>query len=99
MHINVIKAKTTFIEIRKYCHSRSYKYIRVMSDSSTAIAHVNNKGGMKSKKCSEIAKEIRLWCFKNNSFICSSHIPGKHNIEVDRFSRKRNDNIEWQLNP
>ena len=94
MHINVIKAKATFIEIRKYCHSRSYKYIRVMSDSSTAIAYVNNKGGMKSKKCSEIAKEIRLWCFKNNSFICSSHIPGKHNIEVDRFSRKRNDNIE-----
>ena len=87
MHINVIKAKATFIEIRKYCHSRSYKYIRVMSDSSTAIAYVNNKGGMKSKKCSEIAKEIRLWCFKNNSFICSSHIPGKHNIEVDRFSR------------
>ena len=92
MHINVIKAKTTFI--RKYCHSKSYKYIRVMSDSSTAIAYVNNKGGMKSKKYNEIAKEIRLWCFKNNSFICSAHIPGKHNIEVYRFSRKLNDNIE-----
>ena len=35
-----------------------------MSNSSTAIAYVNIKGGTKSEKCSEIAIEIWLWCFK-----------------------------------
>ena len=29
-----------------------------MSDSSTAIGYINNKIGIKSKKCNELAKEI-----------------------------------------
>ena len=29
-----------------------------MSDSSTAVASINNKGGIKSRKCYEVAKEI-----------------------------------------
>ena len=70
-----------------------------MSDSSTAIACFNNKGGIKIKKCNEIAKEIWLQFFKNNSFISSAQVPGKHNIETDKFSRKFNSNTEWQLNP
>ena len=95
MHINVLELKAAFIGIRTYCHNRSYKHIRVMSDSSTAIAYFNNKGDIKCKKCNEIAKEIWLWCFKNNSFISAAHIPGKHNIEADKFSRKINNNTEW----
>ena len=63
----------------------SYKYIRVMSDSSIAITYINNKGSIKSKTCNEIAKEIWSWCFKNNSFISVACIPGKHNIEADKF--------------
>ena len=50
MHITVLELKATFIGIRRYCHKRSYKHIRVMLDSSTAIAYINNKGGMKFKK-------------------------------------------------
>ena len=99
MHIDVLELKAVFIGIRTYCHSRSYKHIRIMSDSSKAIAYINNKGGIKSKKCNEIAKEIWLWCFKNNSLISAAQIPGKHNIEADKFSRKLNNNTEWQLNP
>ena len=58
MHTNVLELKAAFIGIRTYCHNRSYKYIRVMSDNSVAIAYINNTGGIKSKKCNEIAKEI-----------------------------------------
>ena len=67
MHINVLELKAAFIGIRTYCHNRSYKHIRVMSDSSTAIVYINNKGGIKSKKCNEIAKEIWLWCFNGEN--------------------------------
>ena len=70
-----------------------------MSDSSTAIAYINNKGGIESKKCNDLAKQIWLWCFKNNSFTSAGHIPGKRNIEENEFSRKSNSNTEWQLNP
>ena len=95
MHINVLGLKAAFVGIRTYCHNRSYKHIWVMSDSSTAIACFNNKGGIKIKKCNEIAKEIWLQCFKNNSFISLARVPGKHNIETDKFSRKFNNNTEW----
>ena len=57
-----------------------------MSDSSTAIAYINNKGGIESKKCNDLAKQIWLWCFKNNSFTSAGHIPGKRNIEENEFS-------------
>ena len=43
-------------------------------------------------------QEIVLWCFKIKYFLSAAHIPGKHNIEADRFSRKFNNNTERQLN-
>ena len=99
VYISALELKADFIGIRTYCHNSSYKHIRVMSDSSTAIAYFDNKGGTKSKKCNEIVKEIWLRCFKNYSLISAAHIPGKHNIEADKFSRKCNNNTEWQLSP
>ena len=60
MHINVLGLKAALIGIRTYCHNRSYKHIRVISGSSTAIAYINNNGGIKTKKCNEIVKEIWL---------------------------------------
>ena len=47
--------------IRTYFLNRSYKHIRVMSDSSTAIAYINNKGSIKSKKRN--AKETIVMVF------------------------------------
>ena len=95
MHIHVLKLKAAFVGIRTYYHHRSYKHIRVMSDRSTAIACINNKGGIKVKKRNEIAKEIWLQCFKNNSFNSSAQMPGKHNNETDKFSRKFINYTEW----
>ena len=37
--------------------------------------------------------------FQKISFISSAHIPGKHNIKTDKFSRKFNYNTEQQLTP
>ena len=90
MYINVLELKAAFIGILTYCYNRSYKHITVMSESSAAITYIINKGDIKSKK-------IWSWCFKNNSFIFAAHIPGKHNIEADTFSRKININTQWQL--
>ena len=37
---------------------------------------------------------------KNHRYgVSAAHIPGKHNIKADKFSRKFNNNTEWQLNP
>ena len=96
MHINAPEPEAAFIGIRTYCHNRSYKHIRVISDSSIAIACINNKGGTKFGKCNDIAQEIWLWCFKNNSIVFAAQIQGKQNIEGDKFSKKIYNNTEWQ---
>ena len=68
-----------------YCQKRSFKHIRVMSDNSTAIVYINNKGDIKSKKCNELAEEIWLWSFKNNYFISAADIPGKQLLKETSF--------------
>ena len=73
MHSNVLELKAAFIGIHTYCHNRSHKHIRVMSNNSIAIEYINNKAGIKSKKCNKIAKEICLWFFKNDSLISAAH--------------------------
>ena len=37
-----------------------------MTDSTTAIDYINKKGGIKSKDCDAIARDIWLWCSKQN---------------------------------
>ena len=51
VHLNVLELTAAFIGIHTYCHNRSYKHIRAMSDSPTAIEYINNKGGIKSMQC------------------------------------------------
>ena len=94
MHINALDRKAAFTGICTYCHNRSYKHIWVMSHSSKAIACVNEKGGTKFKKCSEIAKEIWLSCFKNNYIISVAHIPGKKQTHfLENLTVMQNDNL------
>ena len=85
MHINVLERKAAFIGIRMYWQKRSFKHIRVVSDNSTTIVYINNKGDIKSKKCNELAKEIWLWSFRNNYFISAAHIPGKQLLKQTSF--------------
>ena len=90
VYINGLKLKIFFISIPTCYHIRNYKHIRAMSDSSKANGYVNNKGGgIKSKKCSEITKEIMLWClilfmmFK--SFVSAAHTSGNITLKQTYF--------------
>ena len=94
MHINVLKLKAVFTGVDTYCHYRSYKHVRVMSNSSIAIESINNKGVIESKKCNKIAKEIWLWCFKNSYFISEIHIPGNTILKQTSFLK----NLTTMLN-
>ena len=68
-----------------------------MSDNTTAIAYINNMGGIKSSTCNEVAKDIWLCCEKHNIWISAAFIPGKENKAADKKSREFDDATEWQL--
>ena len=89
-HINVLELKAIFIGVLTYCKGKNYKHARVMSDNITAVSYVNNKGGIKSEFCNEIAKE-------RTSRHTAAHIPGTQNAEADTFSRNLNEAVEWKL--
>ena len=70
-----------------------------MCDNVTAIAYINNMGGIKSETCNNIAYRIWNFCLENKLWISAAHIPGKNNIEADQQSRILPDATEWKLHP
>lgn len=97
-HINWKELKAVQIAIQSYCKNKLYKHVRIMCDNTTAIAYINNMGGMQSGLCDVLAKEIWLYCHANALWITAAFIPGKENKVADEKSRNINIGTEWMLN-
>ena len=70
-----------------------------MCDNVTAIAYVNNMGGIKSETCNNIACRIWNFCTENKLWVSAAHIPSKNIIEADQQSIILQDATEWKLHP
>ena len=70
-----------------------------MCDTVTAIAYVNNMGGIKSETCNNITCRIWNFCIKKEFWVSAANIPRKNNIEADHQSRLMQDATEWKLHP
>ena len=98
-HINNLKLKAVYFAIQAYCRYGIYKHIRINCDNTTAIAYINNKGGIKSILCDKLAIDIwNFWSFRK-IWISAAHIPGIENPIADKLSRIFNDQTEWILSP
>lgn len=97
-HINYLellaafKALQTFVLVEKNIH------VRLMLDNSTALAYINNLGGIKSTALDSLSRQIWEWCIERNIFLSAQHIPGKMNLRADALSRQFCSNLEWSLN-
>ena len=99
LHINAKELLAAKFGIISYCKAKKFKHVRLMSDNTTAIAYLNNMGGIKSKVCNKIAKDIWSWCEKQDLWLSAAFIPGKENTAADKASREfMNDATEWHLN-
>ena len=88
-HMNVLELKAIFIGVQTYWKGKNSKHVRVMSGNTTAVSDVNNKGGIKSEFCNEIAKELWVWCTSQNIWISAAHFTGKQNTEYVRKPNTR----------
>jgi hypothetical protein len=99
LNINALELKAIQFGILAFQETiTQYRHILVKTDNTTAVAYIKNMGG-KKKECNQIAREIWLWCMKNNIWITITHIPGVDNVIADFESRKVNDRTEWMLDP
>ena len=97
-HINVLELKAILFGLKSLCHETG-AHLRVMTDNTTAMAYVRHMGGVKSKRCNEVAREIWDWCERNEVWVTIAHVPGVDNTLADFKSRHFVDNTEWELNP
>jgi len=95
-HINVLELRAVFLALQAFAKYITGKYVKILSDSTTAVSYINNFGGIKSADCNEQSRQIWNWCLENDVWIICTHIPGVQN-EADEPSRQFKDNIEWEL--
>ena len=84
LHFNALELLAIYYCLKKLCASDNNVHIRIMSDNTTAISHINSMGGICSQSCESIAKII--WDQRN--WISAAHVPGVENVLADQLYRK-----------
>ena len=97
MHINWLELSAVLFGVKCFVHSHNC-LVKVYCDNSTAVAYINNLGGM-VRSLHAVSKSIWEWCFAHHSILEAYHIPGSSNLQADSLSRQYNSNLEWKLHP
>ena len=96
-HINYLELLAVFMGLQTLCKTNYNTHLRILTDSTTAIAVLNHMGTSHSAPCNHLGREIWEWCINREIWLSAAHIPGVHNIQADLESRRTNDNTEWML--
>lgn len=64
-------------------------------DKVTTVTYINKLGGSRSKKLSQVAKELWEFCQTHKMQVTAQYLPGKDNIVADWNSRYLRDVGEW----
>jgi len=96
-HINELELKAIHFGLKSFLNNVSHEHIRIQSDNITAVAYINNLGGVKSIKCHCIAKSIWTWAINKDIYLSAEHLPGSENCLADKASRIFDENTEWEM--
>ena len=83
-HINYLELLAIFFALKSLCADVNNTHIRIFTDNATAMAYINHMGGMKSKVCDLLAKNIWSWCQDRTIWLSAAHIAGKSNVLAAR---------------
>ena len=97
-HINYLELLASFHALQCFVSNSRSIHVRLALDNSTAVAFINNMGGVLSPLLDSLSKSIWEWCKLRDIFISAQHIPGKVNNQADTLSREISSNLEWSLN-
>jgi len=91
--------KAAYLAVKAFLKDRANIVVCLLMDNTTAIAHVNNKGGTRSPQLVSLTLKLWQWCLQKSILITAQHLPGKLNSVADRESREFYDSSEWQIDP
>ena len=96
-HINCLELTAVLFGLKSLLNDVKRAHIKILSDNTTTVACINKMGTTHSESCNRLACEIWDWAISHESWLTSSHIPGKQNTEADKQSRKSVSCTEWKL--
>ena len=94
---NLLKLKAAFLATKAFLKDRSNITVCLHMHNTTAVAHVNNKGGTRSPQLVDLTLKLWEWCLQKSILITAPHLPGKLNNVADRESREFYDSSKWQI--
>ncbi len=71
------------------------KHVLVCMDSTAAVSYINRLGGLRSRRMSQLARNLLFWSHTQLKSLCAVHIPGKLNRAADALSRQLTFPREW----
>jgi len=95
--INYLELLAIFMALQTLYSSLKDVHIECQSDNVSAVAYINDMGGMKSEKMNALAIQIWSWCLDRDITLSSVHIPGVSNVQADFHSRHFSESTEWML--
>lgn len=97
LHINVKELLAVKLGLECVASDKYDCTIKINSDNTTTVSHINNMGGVRSDKCRKVAFELWQWCEHRRIWLYACHLPGVYNEIADSLSRHFSSAVEWEL--
>ncbi len=75
------------------------KHVLVRTDNTAAVSYINQLGGIRSHRMSQLARHLLLWSHTQFKSLRAVLIPGQLNRAADALSRQLTFPGEWRLHP
>lgn len=98
-HINYLELLTVWKALKHFLPRLQGHHVLVRCDNTTAVAHINRQGGMRSSKLHALAHQLLVWSRQHFLSLRATHVPGVLNRGADLLSRGNPLYGEWRLHP
>ena len=98
LHINILELLAVRLALQHFLPLVQGQPVMVMTDNTTVVAQLRNRGGTLSRPLYSHTAQLLLWADSHNISLVPHHILGKLNIMADCLSRRHQVlNSEWTL--
>ncbi len=95
--VNCLELLAVHLALRQFRPLLLGKHVLVRTDNTAAVSYINRMGGIRSRRMSQLARNLLLWSHTRLKSLRAVHIPGELNRAADAFSRQLTFPGEWRL--
>ena len=77
LHINRLELRAARFALQAFTKSHQNIHVHLRMDNSTAVAHVNKRGGNRSQSLVKETKELWQFCLERKITVTAEHLPGE----------------------